>query len=124
MPVTNPNAMSSAFVEAVNGEDLEALLALYDPSVKYVTRSGRTLDGQAAVHEFLQRLLKLKGKMEIENDYCIVSDDIALVRARWSFTATGPDGAPMENHGRSTEVLRRGADGLWRYLIDHPFGAD
>jgi uncharacterized protein (TIGR02246 family) len=124
MHVTDANAMSRTYVEALNAGDLEALLALYEPNVKYIIRSGKTLEGQAAIRELLERLVAMKGKMQIANDYCVVNGDIALVRGRWTFTTTGPDGKAIENHGRSAEVLHRGSDGLWRYLVDHPFGAD
>lgn len=124
MPVTDPNAMSRAFVDAVSAGDLDALLSLYDPNVKYVTRSGRVVEGQAGMRETLERLIAARGKMQINNRYCIVNGDIAIVRAEWSFAGIGPDGRPIESHGNSAEVLRRGSDGAWRYLVDHPFGAD
>lgn len=124
MPVTDANTMSHFYVEALNAGNLEALHALYEPDAKYITRSGKVLEGQAAIRDLLERLVAMKGKMQITNDYCVVNGDIALVRGRWSFSATGADGKPIENRGRSAEVLHRGADGHWRYLIDHPFGAD
>ena len=123
MPVTNPNDMSRAFVEALNAGSVEALLELYEPNVKYVIRSGKIIEGRAAVRETLERLVAAKGKMQIDNTYCLISDNIALVRAQWSFTGIGQDRKPIESRGNSAEVLRRGADGRWRYLIDHPFGA-
>lgn len=35
---------------------------------------------------------------------------------------TGPDGAAVRLAGTATDVARRGPDGLWRYVIDNPFG--
>jgi ketosteroid isomerase-like protein len=124
MPVTDPNDMSRAFVNAVNAGDLNALLGLYDPNVKYVLRSGKTVEGKSGVRETLERLIAAKGEMRINNKYCIVNGEIALVRAEWSFAGIGADGKPMESHGNSAEVLRCGSDGIWRYLVDSPFGAD
>jgi ketosteroid isomerase-like protein len=124
MPVTDPNDMSRAFVDAVNAADLDALLELYEPNVKYIIRSGKVVEGSAAVRQTLERLIAAKGQMRINNKYCIVNGDIALVRAAWSFTGTGQDGKPLESRSNSAEVLRRGSGGVWRYLVDHPFGAD
>ncbi|HEX9810591.1 MAG TPA: DUF4440 domain-containing protein [Burkholderiales bacterium] len=123
MPVTIPNDMSRAFVEALNAGSVEALLELYEPNVKYVIRSGKIIEGRAAVRETLERLVAAKGTIQIDNTYCLISDNIALVRAQWSFTGIGQDRKPIESRGNSAEVLQRGADGRWRYLIDHPFGA-
>jgi uncharacterized protein (TIGR02246 family) len=123
MPVTDPNTMSRAFVDAVNASNMEALLNLYEPNAKYVTRSGTIVEGRDALRETFARLVAAKGRMHIENAYCVVNGDVALVRARWRFSGTGKDDKPVESHGESAEVLRRGPDGAWRYLIDHPFGA-
>jgi ketosteroid isomerase-like protein len=36
----------------------------------------------------------------------------------------GEDGNPVELAMRSSEVVRRQADGSWRYVIDNPFTPD
>jgi len=33
----------------------------------------------------------------------------------------GPDGAIIEQRGKAVEVVRRQADGTWRFAIDDPF---
>lgn len=124
MPVTDPNDMSRAFVEAVNAGDIDSLLGLYEPNIRYVARSGETLDGLAAVRKTLERLVSMRAQMRIDNRHCIVNGDIALVRGEWSFSGIADNGKPIKASGNSAEVLHRGPDGLWRYLIDHPFGAD
>ncbi|MFJ3877880.1 YybH family protein [Streptomyces sp. NPDC090077] len=35
---------------------------------------------------------------------------------------TGPDGGPVRLAGTATDIARRGPDGLWRYVVDNPFG--
>ena len=49
--------------------------------------------------------------------------DLALVVGVWSFTGTR-DGAPVELSARNADVLRRQADGTWRFVIDNPWGVD
>ena len=34
----------------------------------------------------------------------------------------GPDGKPMHMHGTASDIMRRGADGAWRYIIDNNQG--
>ncbi|MGW7439121.1 YybH family protein [Streptomyces sp. NPDC054849] len=48
--------------------------------------------------------------------------DIALLIVDWSIEGTGPDGAAVRLAGTATDVARRGPDGLWRYVVDNPFG--
>jgi ketosteroid isomerase-like protein len=37
----------------------------------------------------------------------------------WSIDGTDPDGKHVHLGGSASDFLRRGADGLWRYLIDN-----
>ena len=111
MSVTRAEDLSGAFVEAFNAGDMQALLTLYEPNVKYFTRSGQLLEGHVGVSATFERLLAARGEMQIDNEYCVVNGDAALVRARWRYRATGADGRPIEGQGVSAEVLRRGADG-------------
>ena len=49
---------------------------------------------------------------------------LAFVAGVWTFTGTGPDGKPVTLTGRNGDVLRRQADGSWRFVIDNPWGTD
>ena len=40
----------------------------------------------------------------------------------WSFDGTGPDGDPVRLSASNADVLRRQADGTWRFVIDNPWG--
>ena len=50
--------------------------------------------------------------------------DLAMLRGSWSAIAKGPDGKPTKISGKNVEVARRLPDGSWRFVIDHPRGAD
>jgi len=39
-------------------------------------------------------------------------------------TVFGPDGKPVTLAAKSADVLRRQADGTWRFVIDNPWGTD
>jgi ketosteroid isomerase-like protein len=51
-----------------------------------------------------------------------VNGDIAQIVVDWSIDGTGPDGEHVHVEGTASDVARRGADGLWRYLIDNRRG--
>ena len=47
-------------------------------------------------------------------------EDLALVYNEWSMSAKGRDGKPIVRTGKAVEVVRRQADGTWRFAIDDP----
>lgn len=67
-------------------------------------------------------MLALGVPIEVEPRHVYVADDIALLIVDWKISGTAPDGAQVDISGTATDVARRGADGIWRYLIDNPFG--
>jgi ketosteroid isomerase-like protein len=51
-----------------------------------------------------------------------VAGDIAQIVLDWSIDGTGPDGKHVHLGGSASDILRRGADGFWRYIIDNSQG--
>jgi ketosteroid isomerase-like protein len=125
MGVSDLNQLASSFAQAVTGGDLDALCAYYDEGALFVTGPGtEAATGVAAIREVMAGFLSTKPVMEFERDYALVRGDLALLRGKWKLTSRGQDGAETVITGSSVEVAQRGADGLWRYVIDHPWGAD
>jgi ketosteroid isomerase-like protein len=54
--------------------------------------------------------------------HVFVAGDIAQIVVDWSIEGTGPDGGHVHIAGSASDVVHRGADGLWRYLIDNALG--
>ncbi len=46
----------------------------------------------------------------------------ALLVSDWTLAGNGPDGTAVNLGGTTTDVVRRQADGTWRYAIDSPLG--
>lgn len=121
MTVTEPAQMNEMFARAFNSRNMDKLLALYEPdAVLRVDGSKRSLVGLAAIAGELQHLLQAPGTMTSRNNFCVVYRDLALLRADWDLVAD--DGSVVAS-GSSAEVVRRQADGTWRYIIDHAAGA-
>jgi ketosteroid isomerase-like protein len=60
----------------------------------------------------------------LETKSVILFGDIVLLHSRWCLRGIDPDGKPLEISGNGTEVVRLQPDGTWRFIIDHPWGAD
>jgi uncharacterized protein (TIGR02246 family) len=113
------------FQKAFNAGDLRGLMALYEPDAVLIPQPGaEPVQGTQAIQSALEGFLLLKGKIELETRHVVRFGDVALLRGTWRLKGTGPDGKPVEMAHGSAEVVRRQPDGSWRYIIDHPFGAD
>jgi ketosteroid isomerase-like protein len=76
------------------------------------------------VREALAGFISMKGTLDLEVTRVLKVGDLALVIGVWSFDGTGPDGAPVRLEAKNADVLRRQADGTWRFVIDNPWGTD
>lgn len=124
MAQTRPEEMHALFARHFNAGDLEALVALYTPDAALVPQPGQVVKGHAAIREALQAFLALRGKIDLQTTYTVEAGDTALTRGQWQLKGTGPDGQPVALAGKSSEVLRKQADGRWLLAVDHPYGAD
>lgn len=125
MPARKPEDCDLLLAEAINRGDLEAAVALYEPTAAFVQGPGQVVTGHAAIREAMNAFAALKPTLKIEVTATPNGGgDIALLRSKWSLTGTGPEGKPVTMSGNGTEVVRRQADGSWRFIIDNPAGAD
>jgi ketosteroid isomerase-like protein len=76
------------------------------------------------IGESLNGFISMNGELDLEVKRVLEVDDLALVIGVWSFEGTGPDGEPVQLAAKNADVLRRQADGTWRFVIDNPWGTD
>jgi uncharacterized protein (TIGR02246 family) len=126
MSARTPKQVHEFFTKAFQDHDLEGLMSLYDPDAVMIPEPGKPpVRGHAAIRAALDRLQSLKPRDgNLETVFCIERDDLALMRSKWHFTGTAPDGHLIKMPGSGTEVMRKQADGSWVHLLDNPWGAD
>ncbi|MDQ3657633.1 MAG: nuclear transport factor 2 family protein [Chloroflexota bacterium] len=112
--------MNATFARLVNERNLEALLELYEPSAVVRIDAEHTFQGTTEIETALRDLLKVPGTMNAVNHFCLEQGDIALLRA--DYAMAGEDGSRLLV-GSPAEIVRRGEDGGWRYVIDHAAGS-
>jgi ketosteroid isomerase-like protein len=61
-------------------------------------------------------------RVEPRHVYVTATGDTALLVVDWMIDGRRPDGEHVHIEGTATDVARRGVDGVWRYVIDNPFG--
>ena len=119
-----PEQVLEAVVEGINTANHDLLLSLYEPGAAFATRPGALAHGLGDICDALDGFIALNGKLDLEVSRVLEVGDLALVVGNWSFTGTAPDGEPVTLAARNADVLRRQADGSWRFVIDNPWGTD
>ena len=108
-------------IQALNAGDVEAALALYEPGATFVPEPGKAVTGAEAIREVLYGFLALNPRLTIRVTQSIQSGDLALVCSRWTLKGTDPNGTPVDLAGQGADIVRRQADGTWRFVVDNPF---
>jgi uncharacterized protein (TIGR02246 family) len=124
MSTATPAQVLESIVTGINAGDLDSLLPLYERDAAFATEPGSLAPGPAGIRDALGGFIAMNGALDLEVARILEVDDLALVVGEWSFDGTGPDGAPVRLAARNADVLRRQADGTWRFVIDNPWGTD
>ena len=119
-----PEEVLKSIVNGINTGNLDNLISLYEPEAAFATEPGSLVHGLTGIREALASFLAMKVTIDLKVTRVLEASGLALVTSDWSFTGTGSDGKPVQHAGKSADVLRRQADGSWRFVIDNPWGTD
>ncbi len=119
-----PQQVLEAVVEGINTGNHDLLLSLYEPGAAFASRPGSLAHGLGDICQALDGFIALNGKLDLEVKRVLQAGDLALVVGEWSFDGSRPDGEPVKLGARNADVLRRQADGSWRFVIDNPWGTE
>ena len=119
---TEPEGMVTALLERFNSGKVGAMMTLYEPAAVMIAKDGRTITDHAEIAAELERDLSLGLPLEAKARHVFVAGDIAEIVLDWSIDGTGADGEHVHLGGSASDVVRRGADGFWRYVIDNNRG--
>ena len=115
MSTNSLHEIHALFLDAFNHADVEALVALYEPSAILVTGSGSAI-GHDAIRKAYEHILADGPRMELETRAVVESGNgLAMLHASW---VVHRGGAAIL--GLSTEVVRRQPNGSWLFVMDEP----
>ena len=122
MATRSPEEIDRIFERELNAGNLEGLVALYEPTAAFTVEPGKVVTGTAAIREAIAGFLALKPTISLSPRVLANTGDVAMVSSKWKLKGTAPDGSAVDLAGESVEIVRRQADGTWKFIIDSPWG--
>ena len=121
---SSPIDAVTQFINAINQGDLETALDLYAPGAVFVTQCDTVVTGIAALRQEFAGFMALKPTLTSEKHKVVEVGDVAIYYSRWTMRGTDPAGNPVQQGGRSTDIVRRQPGGHWLIALDNPWGTD
>lgn len=120
-----PDDSSRILIHAIETGDIETVVSLYEADAILFSKSGRLMQGIDAIRENNLALIALKPVFTVDFITATISADgtLATNRMKAELAWTDQDGKPKKGSVDTLEVLRKQADGSWRYVIDDPYGS-
>ena len=115
-----PEDWPACFTEQLNAGELDAVMDLYKPEARFVTRSGATLAGRDRICEPLAAMIRSKTKLHSRVIRAVTVGDIAQLYTDFEGIALDRSGQTIEARNKAIEVLRRQPDGTWKLIIGNP----
>jgi uncharacterized protein (TIGR02246 family) len=122
MPANSPVEVDQLFESAMATADLEAVVALYEENAVVPGQPGQpTAVGLEQVREAMRGFTDLK-PTNIKTAPRVIAQlgDVAVLYNDWSATGNPPGGDAFPLSGKAIEVVRRQADGTWKFIFDDP----
>jgi ketosteroid isomerase-like protein len=110
----------AALAAAFNTGDVNTVMNMYDVTGIIVPEPEKPVSGKEKFEEAIKSILSIKGTMEIKTVYCLQTGNIAVGRSEWSIT----EGDEVKISAKGIEVMKEQADGTWKIIVDHAFGAE
>jgi uncharacterized protein (TIGR02246 family) len=121
-PAYKPEDCDRIFIRAMTNGDIDAIIALYEDGAVFIRPDGQRATGHNEIRRFLEEEAARKAVYVINDIVTVLSGDgsIAITRMRISMSWTGRDGKENSVQTRTIELLRKQADGTWKFIIDSP----
>lgn len=116
-----PEDCDRLFGEYASAGDLDNLLALYEPDAALIGPDRSVAVGHEQIRKVLASFAGGRVRMHMNVVKAVRAADLAVLTNDWRAVGRNDDGTLVELHGRAIEVVRRQADGTWRFVVDDPY---
>ncbi len=107
--------------KAAQTKKLDDWVAFYSDDAVILPPNDPKATGKAAISKEIGALLSAPGlsiSWEPEKVEVARSGDLAYTQGKYLLTMTGPQGKPITDHGKTSEIWKKQADGRWKCAVD------
>jgi ketosteroid isomerase-like protein len=119
---TEPEGVIPSLVRAIQFRQRRRDDGLVRPEAVFIANDGRTITDRTEIAAQFRRDMSLGLPLKANVRHVFIGDDTAQIVVDWSIDGKGSDGEDVHLGGSASDIVRRGADGLWRYIIDNNQG--
>jgi uncharacterized protein (TIGR02246 family) len=119
-----PEDWPRVFEEHLNAGDLDAVMALYEPEARFVTKSGETLVGRDRIRKVVGGMIEAKARLHSRVVKAVTVGDIVLLCTDFEGTMNDDSRKTVAIRNKAIEVLRRLPDGTWKLIVGDPNGRE
>ena len=109
------------WVKAAQTKKVDDWVAFYADDAVVLPPNDKTVTGKDSIRKPIAELVGLPNlsiswtpiKVEVAK-----SGDLAYLYGTYQLSASGPDGKPMDDHGKMLEIWKKQADGNWKCIVD------
>lgn len=121
---TKPEDFIPSLVERFNSRNLDAMLELYAPEAVFVGMDGSVITDRREFGALFQHDMNLGPLLKMKVRHIFAGKDTAQIVLDWAIDGTDTEGkhVHVHVHGTAADIIRKGADGAWRCIIDNNQG--
>ncbi|WP_281991538.1 YybH family protein [Aquimarina aggregata] len=107
------------WLKAFNRNDIEALMAVYDPEIVYANSAKPIEIGIPVVKQGFINSFAIKPKVFFKEEQAIAVEGLGYVAGQFRIAGTNPeDGNEIGESGRVVVIFRKNSDGDWKLVFD------
>ncbi|MGR3806596.1 YybH family protein [Pasteurella testudinis] len=116
-----PEECDMLIFEFARQKDLDGILSLFEEEAVWILDDGNRAEGHAQISVPTAGLLDAVELKWLSGPHAFVSADgtLAVCSGEWSASFQDENGNVTTVTDRNMEVVRKQADGSWKFVIDH-----
>lgn len=119
---TDPADFPANFKANFDAKRIDIIVAGYAEDAVLDLGGGHVFRGREQIRPAIANFLAPGLPIMVTPRKTLVTGGQAVVLFDWSIKGQAPDGSPVEVGGGAVDVLRLENDGVWRQILDLPFG--